>query len=733
MNEKVGAGGTAHTPTATLDKAPAWGFLAFVAAFIIYGSLFPFDFLDSPEPFDKLLSSSKLFANTTDAIDNFLLFVPLAFALYASFRRTRDRLIASAFAILSLGLGLQILQLYLPSRTASIADVTWNSIGLMVGLFMASIVHRSFSQRFASFSTASPFALLLVLLWFFYEAFPFVPTLDYGLLRDHIKPAVFAPPFETLRFMQHMLAAILAGIALQRANLFGRSGRATVLAGSAAVLLEVFVVYGSLRRETLLGMILGLAGGYLLARRGDRLALISLLIVATSAYLMTILTPYRGQIADAGFTLTPFSNFLWHNVTHDLPPLAFEALAIGSLLWAGLLKQDQSRRHPALWIMTVFMVIVGLETIRVLVLGFHGDTTTLLITVVLGPFAAAYRDRTNTTSDRQPDAPFIPQKIHRSLDRAPSPVWKAFAISLFLLSAAIYAVAHLPGMPYNVRELIPAGFQGVIAALNLSAIILLAANSPFLLLKPESRRLLMLFPLLLPAQGLIIWILLRIVVPMESIGDIIGTPILNWPWEWEMILRFLALHQAVAMQLLGAVLFVATLRQSALLAGFVYWLTISLLLSWPLHYLVVDQAATDNLTELMRDNAAFSSSSLLATGIWMLGIAGSALASVLFDSSRRGRLLSVAVIATLLAATAIQTGLEPMLVKYGKAFSALQFLLSPDRQHYLPDAEITIRFIAALGILIAIIATLQASSWKRFSYRSSHGKRHSHTKDGDQR
>lgn len=710
--EKVGAGRTdSHESTHLQNRAHAWGFLVFVVTFIIYGSLFPFDFRNSPEPFAKLLSSSKLFDNISDAINNFLLFVPLAFALYASFRRTRNRLIASVCAILSLGFGLQVLQLYLPSRTASIADIVWNGIGLTVGLFMASIVHRWLGHRLANFTTASPFALLLVLLWFFYEAFPFIPTLDYGLLRDHIKPAIFAPPFEIIRFAQHLMAATLGGIALQRAKLFGRGGLATVLAGSIAVLLELFVAYGSLRRETLLGMTIGLTSGYLLAGNGDRTALAALLVVAVTTYLMTIFTPYRGQFDDAGFTFTPFSSFLWHNVTHDLPPLAFESLAIGSLLWAGLFKPGI--RHPFLRIAAVLTLVVVLEAIRVLALGYHGDTTTMLITVTLGPFAAAYRNRQVAHIVRPTDAPPVPQINRTRPDKPLQPAWRAFAFFTLLLASAIYTVGHLPGMPYNIRELFPSGFQGAIAAFSLSTTLLLATNSPFLLLKQKSQRLLILFPLLLLVQGIIIWILLRVGVPMESIGDIIGTPILGWPWEWEMILRFLALHQAVATQIVGAVLLIAALRRPTLLAGFIYWLIISLLLSWPFHYIVVDQAGTDNLVELMRDNAAFLSSSLLATGIWMIGIAGSALSAVIHSSSQRIRLLSVATLAALLAAIVIQAGLEPMLVKYGKAFSALQFLLSPDRQHYLPDTDLAKRFAAALVASIVAVAFLQMGSWRR--------------------
>ena len=706
---KVGAGGTATTPSSlSRTQAPAWAFLVFVVVFIIYGSLFPFDFRSPPEPFDKLLERHNPFGNAADAIDNLLLFVPLGFALQFSLHRSRDRLIASVLAILSLGLGLQLLQLYLPSRTASLADVIWNSVGLAAGLLTASLARQWLIHRFATLTTKSPYALLLVLLWFFYETFPFTPTLDYGLLRAHVKTFIVAPPFEIARFVQHLLAAILCGIALQRSGIFKRSGWATALLGSSAVLLEIFVAYGSLRRETLIGICAGLAIGHLLANSRNRPTRFALPTVAASAYLMTVFTPYRGQVADASFTLTPFSSFLWHNVTRDLPPLAFEALAIGALLWAGSISLGKTTRPPILWISFVFLVIVILEVIRVYVVGLHGDTTTILITAALGTFAATLRDA-NTSSPKASSDP--PQSL--SLPAIPCrSARKTPAFSIALLAVLIQTTVFLPGIPYNVRELIPSGLDGIIAALCLAVALYLSTNSAFMLFDGESRQRLVLFPLLLPLQGIIIWSMLRIGVPVESIHDIVGAPVLGWPWEWELLLRFLALHQAIAMQMFGAVLLVATLQRPAQFAGFVYWLVVSLLLSWPLHLIIVEWAVTDNITELMRDGGSFFASSLLAAGILLAFLGGTALGAALVDPARRGWLLLLALLSAPLAASCFLLGLEPVLVKYGKVFSAAQFLLSPDREHYLSHSTLLIRYILVHALVTAAIAIIQLRAWR---------------------
>lgn len=713
---QLGAGETAPPAGDFHRQTPiaAYSFLVFVVLFIVYGSLFPFDFHEEPDPLATLITRASFFGNVADALENFLLFVPLGFALHAAFPRTHQRLIAALLALLVLGLGIQLIQLYLPSRTASLSDVFWNGIGLGVGLLFARALRHLLGERFSGRQRGSRYALLLVALWFFYESFPFVPTLDYGLLREHVKTAIFAPPFEAMRFVQHLLAAMLAGIALDQAHLFRRRVVATVFVGMLAVLLEVFVAYGSLRRETLLGMSIGLAVGHSISRGSEKTAQIALGSIAASAYLLTILTPYRGQSADGGFTLTPLANFLWHNLTRDLPPLAFEALAIGSMLWAGLSRQSRFTSRPFLWIWPTVLTITLLEALRVLVIGLHGDTTTVLIALLLAPFAANARLTTPKTAAGHS------HERSQASDSRPShrerPAWpeaKVHALSLGLLAIVLYLVGHFPGIPYNVRELFPSGLSGIVAALALAAAVYLIANAPFALLGGSTLRYLVAFPLLLPLQGLVVWSLLRIGAPLESIHDIVGAPILDWPWEWELLLRFLALHQVFATQMLGAVLLVATICRPSLSMAFVYWLIVSLIFAWPLHFVVVEKAATDNLVELMRDNGSFAASSLLASGILCLLIAGSAIAAAIFAPGRRLFLFIVAAFALPLSAISFSAGLEPVLVKYGKVFSAAQFLLSPDREHYLQGTALLGRAGLAFTLAMTGIAFLQLHSWHR--------------------
>ena len=92
---------------------------------------------------------------------------------------------------------------------------------------------------------------------------------------------------------------------------------------------------------------------------------------------------------------------------------------------------------------------------------------------------------------------------------------------------------------------------------------------------------------------------------------------------------------------------------------------------------------------------------------------GSCLAALVAGARRRLPLLLLALVAWPLATLALWQGSEPMLLKYGKAFSAAQFLLSADREHYAGGAALIERYAAACGLLFGLTVLLQWPGWRR--------------------
>ena len=375
-----------------------------VIVFIVYGSLFPFNFAATPAPASGFYENWNLFINTSDAIDNFFLFVPMGIAISVCYTTRTTRLVATTVLMLVLAVGVQLLQLYLPGRVSSVTDSIWNVLGTASGMLIASTVwHRIRPHLLRQSGDHDRFAIILILLWLTYESYPFVPTLDIGLLRAHVKSFFLEGGIDFSRFFQHAGAALIAGVAVVRARLLVSPGRSVFLIGGLALFLEIFVAYGSLRRETLLGIVAGLGLGYAIQVYLANQARAVVLVVAFSAIAYSVLTPYRGQPLDASFTVTPFSSFLWNTNTKDIPPMAFESLAIGGLLLAALWRNQGVARNQLPGIAAILAVVLVMEGFRVLVMSIHGDTTAILVAVLLALAAVSLRSQPATRMSYSPN------------------------------------------------------------------------------------------------------------------------------------------------------------------------------------------------------------------------------------------------------------------------------------------------------------------------------------------
>ena len=66
----------------------------------------------------------------------------------------------------------------------------------------------------------------------------------------------------------------------------------------------------------------------------------------------------------------------------------------------------------------------------------------------------------------------------------------------------------------------------------------------------------------------------------------------------------------------------------------------------------------------------------------------------------------------LLASLCFWWGAEHTILKYGKVFSAFQFLLSTDRDHYVEGAALAVRFVAAMSLMCVGLAMMQWLAWR---------------------
>jgi glycopeptide antibiotics resistance protein len=417
----------------------------------------------------------------------------------------------------------------------------------------------------------------------------------------------------------------------------------------------------------------------------------------------------------AAFTRLPFQTYFFRGEFYALNEIVRKLMVFlpGGLLLGAWVTRRPGAQASALWLAGMWMLALVLEVGQLFLPSKVADLTD----AVLGGLGAwaGWRIARSLELLAQEAVQVVAAVAEppRAVSASPSrPALRGQAFWLLGGLALLFWLAgRLPGLPYNVAKLIPAGVGGALSAMGLAFALWWMLAAPLWLLQPERRAWRLMFPLLLAVHGLVAFAVLRATVPLAMLYKIIGDPVLGWGGAWEDIGRYLALHASVMLPLFGAALLVRTVQRPAAVTDLLLWCFVMLLLYWPLHWVVVEQAGTDNLVELMRGGGSLATSAALGAGWGLVALAGSALGAATAPR-RRGVLLGLAATAMMLAPCLFAAGLEPMLVKYGRAFSALQFIVSAGRDHYATGAALTLRAALALAVLVLSVATLQALAWR---------------------
>jgi len=301
-------------------------------------------------------------------------------------------------------------------------------------------------------------------------------------------------------------------------------------------------------------------------------------------------------------------------------------------------------------------------------------------------------------------------------------------IELIIVATLVSFINLHESMPYNVRELF-ASRAPVVTIFLFSLVLYIIFGIPVCLaswLTVESWTRHLSFSLLVAVLAVVTWFLLRGSIPMESLYDIIGSPILDWSWEWESIFRFTALFTAPAVLFCGAALLVHAYRYNFELRFRLmsYW-SINAALFLPLaHWVVVRKAATDNLTELMARGGDVFSSIILGVWIVILGLTASLTTSNIVNRRLPHVILCVIFICSVpVGYLLLEIGTEDVVYKYGKIFSAMQFLLSQDRTNLSHGFTLILRYSIAHIALIVLMGICQYPFWQ-WGLRRKTSKKH---------
>jgi VanZ family protein len=240
--------------------------LLIVAAFIVYGSLYPFQFdfgRTVANPLTILLHAwpAKIdrFA-WRDACVNVLLYFPLGLTAVLVLMRRWPRA-AAALATVMLGTGLsasiEMLQIFDSSRTCSLLDVACNLLGTAAGVGAALIFRKEIFgiTRRAKGDRGAGGALMLACCWAGYQLYPFFPLFSRWRLRAGVA-AFLATPVSVVEVCA--CAAEWFAFALVMRAVAGRWKGPWLLPAMLCLPLRLLIVERALAPAELLGAALAL-------------------------------------------------------------------------------------------------------------------------------------------------------------------------------------------------------------------------------------------------------------------------------------------------------------------------------------------------------------------------------------------------------------------------------------------------------------------------------------------
>jgi VanZ family protein len=747
---------------------------AVYTVFVIYGSLVPFAF--EPIAFAEALQRFRAIpmldlgvGHRADWVANFLLFVPLSLLLYGGLvSRWPGAAAIWLFAVfgfgLALGAGIEFTQIFFPGRTVSLNDLYAQCLGSVVGLASWRPVRAHLWRGYQAWrAPAQGHEKLHLILWLyvvvflFYNVMPLDLTLSIAEIHEKWKSGrVRLDPFQlgdgtAAEIIYELLTDVLVWVpiaALAMLHLRGRVAPSIVAVVLAALALEFaqLLVYTRVAdvRDVLAALLAGTGACFAMRARGPfasvapareavaapsrgvRLRWLGALLIGWLAVLGVVFGypfEFTGDPAVAAQRLqslfrVPLSAYYYGSEYRALTE-ALRKLLMFMPLGAILAALGASVRITVLIALGVALAIELGQVLLPAKTVDPGDLLFCAIGALVGHMALAHL-RSGPRETGIVDAAAIEHEAAgapRARIRIGAP---AISYALLVAAAAIAAasISALPGVPYNVREVIAGDAPGFGDAMLVLAVLLLTVPAVPLAVWLGDGSAWRRVPGLLAALGvlgLLAWLCLHLGVPRESIHDIVGSPILGWPWHWESAARFVALQFPIAVLgllaaclvqcLAGGGVAVARALRRALTGAIPAWLIA--------HDIIVRQAATDNLTELMRSGGSVPASLALSTWLLMIFLIAHALAA--FLATRRMRPLVaglVLALASLFGGRALLgLGLADAINKYGQTFSALQFLLSPSREQLLDGGSLAARYAWVQGGLVLALALMLLPAW----------------------
>jgi VanZ family protein len=304
-----------------------------IVAFILYGSLYPFRFHAHPtetDPFAYLLSTWQDWDHRADLVSNILLYMPFGFFGVCAFGRWAALPILVAAAALSAGI--EIAQFHDQGRVTSMGDVYANTIGGGVGVVVALAVGAAPRWKLLQELWSDPPAALVLLMWFGYRLYPYVPVTSPHKYLRAFAPFVTGPPRAPIDLARFAIAWTGIGAILNALYGSRRAWMLLALLIVAEFVGRILVIDATLRPADVLGAGLALAIAPLLPHEnGPRMAIVTLAFAGM--IVVARLQPFVFSATPGAFGWVPFGSFLRGSTGVAVQAFCEKFFQYGGLIW----------------------------------------------------------------------------------------------------------------------------------------------------------------------------------------------------------------------------------------------------------------------------------------------------------------------------------------------------------------------------------------------------------------
>jgi VanZ family protein len=312
--------------------------LLIVAAFILYGSLYPFQFdfgRTDANPLTILLHAWPARIDRfawRDAGVNILLYFPLGLTAVLVLLRRLPRAVA-ALATVMLGTGLsasiEMLQIFDASRTCSLLDVACNFAGTVAGVCAALIFQQQIFgiTRRRKGDRGAGGALMLACCWAGYQLYPFIPRFSRGYLHTNVA-RFLATPISTVEVFSS--AAEWFAFALVMRAVAGRLKAPWLLLAMFCLPLRLLIMERALAPAELLGAALAILV-WTYPAEGSRVRAGAAMLAA--AIVLRELSPFAFTEQARAMSWIPFAATLDSERLNAALVVFRKAFEYGALVW----------------------------------------------------------------------------------------------------------------------------------------------------------------------------------------------------------------------------------------------------------------------------------------------------------------------------------------------------------------------------------------------------------------